>query len=101
VATIIEYLGKALDLKKPDGTPIIANPTNSTINVGSVANITTLVTSKATDVLKNGASSVLTDTKTTAGTAVKNTPLTVPNAMEQFASVNILWTMSSLDSNPI
>jgi len=96
VATIIEYLGKALDLKKPDGTPIIANPTNSTINVGSVANITTLVTSKATDVLKNGASSVLTDTKTTAGTAVKNTPLTVPNAMEQFASVNILWTMSCL-----
>jgi hypothetical protein len=93
---VLDYLGKVLDLKKPDGTPIIAFPTNSTINVGSVANITNLVTSKATDVLKNGASSVLTDTKTTAGAAIKNLPQLSPNAMEQFASSTVLWTLACL-----
>jgi hypothetical protein len=96
MATIVDYLGKALNLKKPDGTPLIALPTNSTINTGAVANISKLVTSKATDILKNGVSSVIPDTKTTAGTAVKNLPALVKNPMEQFASSSVLWTMSCL-----
>jgi hypothetical protein len=96
VAAILDYLGKVVDTRKPDGTLAILNPSNSSINVGSVANITNFVQSKATDLLKNGASSILPDTKTTAGTAIPSLPSVTRNAMEQFASVNVLWTFACL-----
>ena len=96
MAAILDYLGKVVDTRKPDGTLAILNPSNSSINVGSVANITNFVQSKATDLLKNGASSILPDTKTTAGTAIPSLPSVTRNAMEQFASVNVLWTFACL-----
>jgi len=96
MASILDYLGKALEVKKPDGTPIIPNPVNSTINIGSVSNITNLVAGGATNFLRNGQSSILPDTKTTAGSAVPNLPNVKPNPMEQFASVNVLWTLACL-----
>ena len=95
---LIRNLGQALtNLTKPDGTDVLSNLTQSVINSGAVQNITNFALPKATDILKiGGASSILPNTKTTAGAAVKNTPKTVPNAMEQFASVNVLWTLAVL-----
>lgn len=91
-------LGKALSsITKPDGTGIIPGSTQTTINLGTVANITNFSLPKATDLLKpGGASSVLPDTKTTAGSSIKNLPNVLKNAMEQFASVNVLWTLACL-----
>jgi hypothetical protein len=95
---LIRDLGQALtNITKPDGTGILPNSTQSIINSGIVQNITNFALPKATDLLKiGGLSSILPNTKTTAGAAVKNTPKTVPNPMEQFASVNVLWTMAVL-----
>lgn len=92
----IDYLGKILSLKKPDGSAILPNPTNSIINLGNAFRLTELEQAKATDLLKYGKSSVVPNTKTTAGSAVKNLPSVVPNPMEQFASVNVLWTLAVL-----
>lgn len=96
--SIIRDLGQALtNLTKPDGTSILSGSTQTTMNLGSVSNITNLTLPKATDVLKmGGLSSVLPDTKTTAGSAVKNLPSVVKNPMEQFASTNVLWTLACL-----
>ena len=91
-----DYLGKALDIKKPDGTGILPGAGQIGLNIGSVSNATGLKLPKATDLLKNGVSSILKDTKTTAGAAVKNLPALVKNPMEQFASVNVLWTLACL-----
>jgi len=93
---ILDYLGRLAEIKKPDGTPVIPNPTNSVINFGNAARITSLAESKATDLLKYGKSTVKPDTKTTAGSAVKNLPSLVRNPMEEFASVSVLWTLAVL-----
>jgi len=93
---ILDYLNRLADIRKPDGTGVNLNPSNSTIGVGSVSNVTNLSLPKATDALKNGVSSILKDyTKSTAA-ATKNLPRLVKNPMEDFASVNVLWTLACL-----
>lgn len=92
----IEYLGKILDIRKPDGTSILPSPAQTILNLGSVSNITNLTVSKATDFLKNGASSVISDPKKSTASSIKNLPNLVPNPMEQFASYSVLWTLACL-----
>jgi hypothetical protein len=92
----INYLGKILDLKKPDGTPILPFNTQTALNLGSVSNITNFSISKATDFLKNGATSTLSDPTKSSSLAKKNLPNLVANPMEQFASYTVLWTLACL-----
>lgn len=94
----IRDLGQTLaNLTKPDGTGILKGVTQSTIGTGIVEKITNFTLPKATDILKpGGVSSIIPNTKTTAGSAVKNVPNVVKNPMEQFASVNVLWTLAVL-----
>lgn len=92
----INYLGKLLDLKKPDGTSLLPVPGQSILNVGTASNITKLSVAKATDFLKNGVTSVIADPKKSTSSAVKNLPSVVPNPMEQFASNSVLWTLACL-----
>ncbi len=91
-----DYLGKALDIKKPDGTDVLDIAGKIGLSIGNVSSVTGLKIPTATDFLKNGASSTLTDNKTTAGASKKNLPAVVQNPMEQFASVNVLWTLACL-----
>jgi hypothetical protein len=92
----IEYLGKILDLKKPDGTAILSSPAQTILNLGSASNITKLTVSKATDFLKNGTSSVISDPKKSTASSIKNLPSLIPNPMEQFSSYSVLWTLACL-----
>jgi hypothetical protein len=92
----INYLGKILDLKKPDGTPLLPFNSQSTLSLGSVSNITNLGISKATDFLKNGLSTTISNPTKSSSLAVKNLPSLVPNPMEQFASHTVLWTLACL-----
>jgi hypothetical protein len=92
----INYLGKILELKKPDGTPILPFDTQSALNIGSVSNITNFSVPRATDFLKNGATSTLSDPLKSSSLAKKNLPNLVPNPMEQFASYTVLWTLACL-----
>jgi hypothetical protein len=92
----INYLGKILDLKKPDGTPILPFSSQSILSLGSVSNITNLGVSRATDFLKNGNTTTISDPTKSSSLAVKNLPNLVPNPMEQFASYTILWTLACL-----
>ncbi len=91
-----EYLGKVLGITKPDGTPSLSLPTNSSIGIGTVNKITNLSLPKATDALKNGMSSVIKDLSKSTSAATKNLPNLVKNPMEDFASVNVLWTLACL-----
>ena len=95
---LIRDLGQALtNLTKPDGTSILPGSTQSLISLGTVQNITNFALPKATDLLKlGGLSSILPNLKSTSGSAVKNIPSVTPNPMEQFASVNVLWTLAVL-----
>ena len=92
----IDYLGKLTSLKKPDGTPLIPSSVSSLVNTGSVSNITGLVTSKATDLLKGGISNIISNPSKVSSAAVKNLPSLVKNPMEQFASSSVLWTLACL-----
>jgi hypothetical protein len=92
----INYLGKILDLKKPDGTPILPFNSQSILSLGNVSNITNLGVSRATDFLKNGLTSTILDPKKSSTQAVKNLPSLVSNPMEQFASYSVLWTLACL-----
>ena len=94
--SLLDYLGKALTPKKPDGSAIGPNQTNSSINIGTVANVTNLSLPKATDLLKGGASSVIKDLSKSTAAATKNLPALVKNPMEDFASVSVLWTLACL-----
>lgn len=92
----INYLGKILDLKKPDGTPILPINSQSVLGLGTVSNITNFGVSRATDFLKNGNTSTLSDPTKIGSSAKKNLPNLVPNPMEQFASSTCLWTLACL-----
>ena len=92
----INYLGKILDLKKPDGTPLLPTSSQSVLNLGSVSNITNLGVSRATDFLKNGLTSTISDPKKASALAKKNLPNLVANPIEQFASYTVLWTLACL-----
>lgn len=89
-------LGTDQTIRKPDGTSILDTAAQSTLNLGTVKNITNLTESKATDFLNNGTSSTITDTKTTASSSIKNLPNLIENPLEQFASYSVLWTMACL-----
>jgi hypothetical protein len=93
----IEYLGRVLGITRPDGKLAITNPTNSSISIGSISNISNLTLPKATDFLKNGVSSALVDLTKSTSAATKNLPQLVKNPMEDFASVNCLWTLACLE----
>lgn len=81
---------------KPDGTVVIANPTNTTIPVGVAFRRTEEVPPRPADPIKDGESKQETKTNTTAATAVKKLPALVKNPMEIFANTNVLWTMACL-----
>ena len=68
----------------------------SAIGIGTVKQITNFSLPKATDFLKNGNTSTLTDPNTTASSGIKNLPSLVENPMEQFASYSVLWTLACL-----
>jgi hypothetical protein len=93
----INYLGKILDLKKPDGTPISPFGSQSILGTGTVSNITNFAVSRATDFLKNGNTSIISDPTKSSSSAKKNLPNLVANPMEQFASYTCLWTLACLD----
>ena len=92
----INYLGKILDLKKPDGTPILPFGSQSILGLGTVSNITDFGVARATDFLKNGLTSTLSDPTKSSSSAKKNLPNLVANPMEQFASYTCLWTLACL-----
>jgi hypothetical protein len=95
----INYLGKILDLKKPDGTPILPFGSQSILGTGTVSNITNFAVSRATDFLKNGNTSVISDPTKSSSSSKKNLPNLVANPMEQFASYTCLWTLACLDKD--
>ncbi len=88
--------GGKITIRKPDGSEVSSEPTNSSIGIGTVSKITNLTLPKATDLLKNGVSSVLKDLSKSTSAATKNLPNLVKNPMEDFASVNVLWTLACL-----
>jgi hypothetical protein len=81
---------------KPDGSAVIANPTNSSIPIGYAFRKTEEVPPRPSDPIKDGESKQETKSNTTAASAKKNLPSLVKNPMEVFASSNILWTMACL-----
>jgi hypothetical protein len=81
---------------KPDGTVVIANPTNSSIPAGVAFRKTEEVPPRPTDPIKDGESKQQAKSNTTASTAVKKLPAVVKNPMEPFANTNVLWTMACL-----
>ena len=92
----IEYLGRILDIRKPDGTSVISSPVQGILNSGIAQSITNLTIPRATDLLNNGTSTVITNRSNTSASAVKNLPNLVPNPIEQFASYSVLWTLACL-----
>ena len=83
-------------LKKPDGTSVLPFNSQSILGLGTVSNITNLGVSRATDFLKNGNTSTISDPTKSSSSAKKNLPNLVPNPMEQFASYSCLWTLACL-----
>lgn len=81
---------------KPDGTTVIANPTNSTIPVGVAFRKTEEVPPRPADPIKNGESKQETKSNTTAAASIKKLPALVRNPMEIFANTNVLWTLACL-----
>ena len=98
-------LGKILDIKKPDGTPIIPVDTAAAYNIGQAFRTTLENVSRATDPIKDGKSNVTPDPKKLSSNVTKNLPSLVPNPMEQFATSNVLWTLAALTpqqfNNPV
>jgi hypothetical protein len=93
----IRNLGRAIvDLNKPDGTSILSTAGQLITNIGSVSNITGLIPGRATDILKNGASSVIANPSVLQSSSRKNLPNLVANPLEEFASYTVLWTMACL-----
>jgi hypothetical protein len=91
-----ELAARASSPKKPDGTPVSSEGTNSSIPSGVAERKTESAPPRATDQLKNGETRQETNAKTTASSAKKNLPALVRNPMEVFASSNVLWTMACL-----
>lgn len=81
---------------KPDGSVVIANPTNTTIPVGVAFRKTEEVPPRPTDPIKDGESNQQAKTNTTAASSIKKLPALVKNPMEIFSSSNVLWTLACL-----
>lgn len=96
----IRNLGQALaNLVKPDGSPISDSPTRSILNLGTVATITGLTPSRATDRLINDKSSAIANPLGQVPRGTKNLPSLFPNPLEEFASYTCLWTLACLTPN--
>jgi hypothetical protein len=80
---------------KPDGSVVRTNTTNSSIPIGTAENITNVDPTRASNPLRGGVSTQQTSNITTTA-FVKDLPALVTNPMEQFASMNVLWTMACL-----
>ena len=80
---------------KPDGSVVRTNSTNSSIPIGTAENITNLDPTRPSNPLRGGVSTQQTSNTTTTA-FVKDLPALVTNPMEQFASMNVLWTMACL-----
>lgn len=89
-------LGRILELKKPDGSPVIPFEVSAGYNIGQAVRTTLDTISRATDPLKDGASNVKEDAKKVSSAATKNLPALTPNPMEQFATSTVLWTLAAL-----
>ena len=81
---------------KPDGTTVIANPTNSNIPIGYAFRKTEDIPPRPSDPLQNGETKQEVKTNTTAAASRKNLPSVFPNPMEAYASSNVLWTFACL-----
>jgi hypothetical protein len=81
---------------KPDGSVVRTNSTNSSIPIGYAFRKTEEVPPRPSDPIIDGKSNQETKLNTTAASATKNLPVKVANPMEQFASMNVLWTMACL-----
>ena len=66
------------------------------IGIGTAKQITSLNLPKATDLIKNGNTSTIANSNTTASSSIKNLPKLVENPLEQFASYSVLWTLACL-----
>jgi hypothetical protein len=89
-------LGRILELKKPDGTPVIPFDTAAGYNVGVAFRTTEAEVARASDPLKDGVSKVAVDAKKVSSAAAKKLPALTPNPMEDFATSTILWTLAAL-----
>ena len=94
---MIRNLGKAIvDLVKPDGSGILALPGGNSVTKGAASVVTGLTAKKATDVIKGGISSVLSD----AGlfNQTNSTPENIiRNPLENFAHYAPMWTFACLE----
>ena len=81
---------------KPDGSVVRTDPSTSSIPIGTATDITNQTYYKPSVQLKDGKSNQVPTSKTTTAAFVKDLPALVPNPMEQFASMNVLWTMACL-----
>ena len=89
-------LGRILELKKPDGTPVIPFDTAAGYNVGVAFRTTESEVARATDPIEDGVSKVAVDAKKISSSAVKKLPALFGNPMEDFATSTILWTLAAL-----
>ena len=89
-------LGRPAIGLKPDGTPTLGTFGQLSTTVGTVSKITNFLPARATDILKNGVSSVLADPLKVMPAGKKNLPNLVANPLEQFASYSTLWTLACL-----
>jgi hypothetical protein len=89
-------LGRILELKKPDGTPVIPFDTAAGYNVGVAFRTTEAAIARATDPIQDGVSKVAADPKKVSSAAAKKLPALTRNPMEDFATSTILWTLAAL-----
>ena len=75
-------LGRILELKKPDGTPIIPFDTAAGYNVGVAFRTTESEVARATDPLQDGESKIAVDPKKVSSAAVKKLPALTGNPMD-------------------
>ena len=89
-------LGRILELKKPDGTPVIPFDTAAGYNIGVAFRATEAAIARATDPIQDGESKVAVDPKKISSAAAKKLPALTRNPMEDFATSTILWTLAAL-----
>jgi len=95
---MVAFYGRTADPKKPDGSPVLPVDTAAGQNAVAVTNAAILaaIAPRATDPIQDGKSSVAPNPTKVSSASVKSLPSLVPNPMEQFASINVLWTLAPL-----
>jgi len=89
-------LGRILELKKPDGTPVIPFDTAAGYNIAVAFRATEATIARATDPIQDGESKVAVDPKKISSASIKKLPALTRNPMEDFATSTILWTLAAL-----